>query len=162
MAEENRSTGWFWTAFGGTIIGILGLLLGTILTFFNNNITTLRAEISNIQQSVAMSEGRREVWKERSISLEVSLQKMEERIVALEQQKESYKEKFDSLMKMIETLKESDKEIKTEEKNIQDKISATNMELKALSERMAAKTAEDKAALEKIQVELKALTQPGK
>lgn len=123
VTEEIKKTkDWFWSAFGGTIIGMVGLLLGTILSNLSGQVATLRTEVSAIAEKVAASEGRKEIYKERFAETESSIKTMKEQLSQLEQTKEAYKEKFDTLNKMIDMLRDTEKELKTEIKTLNEKI----------------------------------------
>ncbi len=121
---NERSKDWFWSAFGGTIIGLLGLLLGTILSNLSSQVATVRNEISGIAEKVAASTGRTELYRDRFTELDNSMRTIKEQVSQLEQSKESFKEKFETLNKMLEMLKETEKEIKLEIKAITEKVAA--------------------------------------
>ena len=123
MTEETKKTrDWFLSAFGGTIIGIVGILLGTILSNLSGQVATLRTEVSVTAGKVAAGEGRTELYKERFTELELSMKTVKEQLSQLEQIKEVYREKFETLNKMIDLLKETEKELKTEIKLLTEKI----------------------------------------
>lgn len=125
MAEETKKTkDWFWSAFGGTIIGMVGLLLGTILSNLSGQIFSLRAEVSGIAEKVAASEGRKELYRERFTELENSMKTVKEQLSVLEQSKEAYREKFETMNKMMDLMKETEKEIKAEIKSLAEKAAA--------------------------------------
>lgn len=125
MTEETKKPkDWFWNIFGGTVIGLIGLLLGTILSNLSGQIMTMRTEISGIAEKVAASQGRNENYKDRLAELESSLKSTKDALSQLELFKESYKEKMETLNKMTDMSKETDKEIKAELKALSDKISA--------------------------------------
>lgn len=129
MAEETKkSKDWFWSAFGGTIIGMVGLLLGTILSNLSGQIVTLRTEVSAIAEKVAASEGRKELYRERFTELESSMKTVKEQLGQLELTKESYREKFESLNKMMDLMKETEKEIKIELKSLAEKTATKQAE----------------------------------
>ncbi len=129
MAEETKKTkDWFWSAFGGTIIGMVGLLLGTILSNLSGQIFSLRAEVFGIAEKVAASEGRKEIYKERFTELENSMKTIKEQLSVLEQNREAYKEKFETLNKMMDLMKETEKEIKVELKSLAEKTAVKQAE----------------------------------
>lgn len=142
MTQEEKNHGWFWTMFGGTLIGLMGLLLATILTYFNSNLVSIRNDISDIAERVAAAEGRREVYKEKSAVTEAMLQKIQDRLNLVEQTRDSlrsdFQAKYESNLTITDTLKETNKELREEIKAITEKISELSAENKAISEKLIA------------------------
>lgn len=144
MAQEEKANGWFWTMFGGTIIGLMGILIATILTYLQNNLSVTRTDISCLSARMAESDGRREMWKEKSASMEAAIKKLEEKAATIEQTRDTLKSdiqgKYETNLAAIETVKESVKELRAELKVANDKLSVLAAENKVLTEKVNALT----------------------
>jgi len=98
---EREGSAWFWRIFGGSVIGIITVLIIAIQNNLSNNIAQLQAEITKIKDdtksmtaSIAALDEFREITKEKNKYWENAVKEKEQQLMELRERTIKVEEKL--------------------------------------------------------------------
>jgi len=142
MSEHPEGSPWFWKIFGGTVVGMITLLLITIFGNLRNEMSDnkheLMAQINELRSDIRQDRESFGGFKERLIALEQGyskdkIQSFDQLLMALQQSLNSQKEKIAALEAGITANKDETKGVREELKDLTKQIQEAREKVASLT-----------------------------
>jgi len=142
MSEHPEGSPWFWKIFGGTVVGMITLLLITIFGNLRNEMSDnkheLMAQINELRSDIRQDRESFGGFKERLIALEQGyskdkIQSFDQLLMSLQQSLNSQKEKIAALEAGITANKDETKGVREELKDLTKQIQEAREKVASLT-----------------------------
>jgi len=143
MSEQHpEGSPWFWKIFGGTVVGMIALLLITIFGNLRNEMSDnkheLMAQINELRSDIRQDRDSLGVFKERLVAVEQGyskdkIQSFDQLLMVLQQSINSQKEKIAALESGIISNKDEIKGVREEHKDLTKQIQEAREKVASLT-----------------------------